>query len=120
MSRAVTVGLIADPGLPAHVAAHLVEDLGPNLARAVAGVEWRIDASRETLPLTEAGEIPLSAYAPDIMEQHGWDAVVYLTDLPRRHEGEPIVAEVSSTTARSLCACPRSEPGGSPPAPARF
>lgn len=106
MSRAVTVGLIADPGLPEQVAAHLVEDLGPNLARAVAGVEWRIDASQETLPLTEAGEIPLSSSAPGIMEQHGWDAVVYLTDLPRRHDDEPVVAELSSSDRTILVSLP--------------
>ena len=106
VARTVTVGLIADPGLPERIARYLVEDLQADLAREIGGAHWRIEASRETLPLSDTGEIPLSASAPRVLEQHGWDAVVYLTDLPRRHEGEPILAELSSNDRIVLVCLP--------------
>lgn len=87
VSRTVTVGLIADAGLPEQVAGHLAEDLGRDLAEEVDGsADWHIEVSRETLPLTDTGQIPLAQHAPRLLKAHDWDAVVYLTDLPRRHD----------------------------------
>jgi hypothetical protein len=102
--RTVTVGLIADPGLPERIAGRLVQELAADLGREVAGTEWRIETSRETLPLTDAGDIPLITHAPRITAERGWDAVVYLTDLPRRHDGEPVLAELSPND-RSILVC---------------
>lgn len=97
VSRTVTVGLIADAGLPEQVAGHLAEDLGRDLAEEVDGsADWHIEVSRETLPLTDTGQIPLAQHAPRLLKAHDWDAVVYLTDLPRRHDVEPVLAELSS------------------------
>ncbi|GAB2603153.1 hypothetical protein [Pseudactinotalea suaedae] len=107
MSRTLTVGLIADPGLPERVASRLTKDLGQSLAVQTGGtVDWRIEASGETLPLTEAGEIPLIEHAPRLLEHHRWDAVVYLTDLPRRDGFNPIVAELGSKDRFALICLP--------------
>ena len=107
MSRPVTVGLIADPGLPERVAGRLVEDLGGALADEVDGsVDWRVEVSRETLPLTSAGEIPLVQHAPRLLDAHGWDAVVYLTDLPRRLEVDPILVELDRGARAALVCLP--------------
>ncbi|MPV38035.1 hypothetical protein [Georgenia subflava] len=105
--RNVTVGLIADPGLPEQVAEHLAGDLGRELARDFEGsATWRIEISRGTLPLTAAGDIPLVEHAPRLLEDHGWDAVVYLTDLPRRHDTEPMLAEVGPEARAALVSLP--------------
>lgn len=105
VARIATVGLIADPGLPERVAEQLAEDLGRDLEKEVGGLtNWRVEVTPETLPLTDTGEIPLLQYGPLLLDAHGWDVVVYLTDLPRRHGSEPILAEFS-VQARTVLVC---------------
>ena len=107
MAGTVTVGLIADPGLPEQVARRLQQDLAEDLASEIdETADWQIEVSSETLPLTADGEIPLVEHGPQLLEDHGWDAVVYLTDLPRRHDGKPIVAELSSEAGIILVSLP--------------
>lgn len=102
-----TIGLIADPGLPEKVARAVTDDVSRQLSRAGdAGVRWVVEVSRDTLPLTAAGEIPLLTLAQQLREDHGWDCVVYVTDLPRAHDDEPMVCEVSSTAQAALICLP--------------
>lgn len=99
------IGLIADPGLPVQVAEGLAHGLGEDLGREVdAAVPWQIEVSGKTLPLTEAGEIPLVQHAPGLLKAHDWDAVVYVTDLPRRHRDDPVLVELS-TQDRCVLVC---------------
>lgn len=102
----LTVGLMADPGLPEKVAFSLIAGLSRDLARADAGVRWKVDVSRGTLPLTVNGDIPLLNCADQLREDHGWDYVVYLTDLPRSYEDEPMVCETSSASRAALVSLP--------------
>ena len=107
MARTVIVGLIADPGLPERIADRLQENLADDLANEIDGsTDWQIEVSSETLPLTSRGEIPLAEQGPRLLEQHGWDAVAYLTDLPRRYHGQPIVAELVSAAGIILVSLP--------------
>src|SRR5690625_2853055 len=53
-----------------------------------------------------AVEIPLAEQGPRLLEQHGWDAVAYLTDLPRRYHGQPIVEELVSAAGIILVSLP--------------
>lgn len=107
MSQTVTIGLLADPGLPERVAgrlgAHLPESLSLHADEETC---WRVETSREALPLTPTGEIPLLDHAPRLLEDHGWDAVVYLTDLPRRHRGDPMLAELDAKARAALVTLP--------------
>ncbi|MUN64798.1 hypothetical protein GMA12_16905 [Kocuria sediminis] len=106
-SRAVTIGVMADPGLPEKVAGVVAEDLERDLAEHIdARVQWRVESDRGTLPLTAEGDIPLLDQAPRIREERGWDYLIYLTDLPRTHGGEPMVCELSSTTRATLVSLP--------------
>ncbi len=102
-----TVGIMADPGLPEKVARRVAEDLpGVLSARSGPAVAWSVEVSRETLPLTEEGSIPLLARAGQLRERHGWDVVVYLTDLPRSHGGAPMLCELGAEAAAALVSLP--------------
>lgn len=105
--RMITVGIMADPGLPVKVAHRISEDLPRALSeRSGPEVSWEVEVSRETLPLTAQGEIPLIDRARQLRERYGWDCVVYLTDLPRAHDQEPMVCELSSTARAALVCLP--------------
>jgi uncharacterized protein YggT (Ycf19 family) len=104
----VRVGVVADPGLPAKVAAtlaahglaeHLAAEIGPRL-------RWVVETVFEALPLNEDGIVPLAELAAIRRRRQGWDVVVYLTDLPRRSGTQPVVADLSITHAAALISLP--------------
>lgn len=99
------LGLQADPGVPARLAARIAEDLAAQLSRATDR-PWRVDVSAGELPLGPDGRIPLLASAPRLLEEHGWEYVVYLTDLPRYLEGRPLLSEVSADAHAALISLP--------------
>lgn len=106
-SRTVSIGLIADPGLPEaladSVAEHLRQDLSGHLD---SSVEWKVEVSEETLPLTADGDIPLLEQAPRLRADHHWDYVFYLTDLPRSHDQQPLACELGSCARAALISLP--------------
>ncbi|MFI7744493.1 hypothetical protein [Kocuria rhizosphaericola] len=107
--QTLTVGVLADAGLPEKVARALTEELPQDLAdQAEAGsrVRWEVEVSQETLPLTAEGDIPLMDRAGELRERYGWDYVVYLTDLPRSHDGDPMLCEASASAAAALVSVP--------------
>lgn len=105
--QTLTVGILADPGLPEKVAHRVAEDLPRALAEHVGDeVSWAVEVSRETLPLTADGNIPLLAMAGRLREEYGWDCVVYLTDLPRVQDGDPLLWEVGADDAAVLICLP--------------
>lgn len=103
--QTLTVGLLADPGLPAKLAGAVADRLSRELSDG-AEVRWNVEVSRETLPLEPDGVIPLLDHAPRLRSSHDWDYVVYLTDLPRSHGGEPMLCQVSASAAAALVSLP--------------
>jgi hypothetical protein len=108
--RTMKIGLMADPGVPEMVAASVAPELARELwdesgAKGPA-VRWEVAVSRTTLPITEHGEIPLMEQAPRIRSEQGWDYVVYLTDLPRAHEGQPMLCQASAAAGAALVVLP--------------
>ena len=100
-----TVGLMADPGVPRRVAVSIADDLAEDLGRDLGGL-WRVEVDQETLPLGPAGEIRLTEHAPRLRRQHGWDFVIYLTDLATYPDGVPVLYDVSDSTAAALVCVP--------------
>ncbi|WP_298585558.1 hypothetical protein [uncultured Kocuria sp.] len=101
------VGVLADPGLPEKVARRVAENLPRALSEHTGpDVSWAVEVSRETLPLTADGDIPLLDKAGGLRAEHGWDYVVYLTDLPRAHQGDPLLCEVGAAAAAALVSLP--------------
>lgn len=105
--RTTTVGIMADPGLPEKVAREVAEDL-PRALSEGSGTDiwWRVEVSQETLPLTAEGDIPLLDRSGPLRERYGWDYVVYLTDLPRSHDGNPMLCQASAEAAAALVSLP--------------
>ncbi|MFI7580174.1 hypothetical protein [Kocuria kalidii] len=105
--QTLTVGLMADPGLPDKVAHSVAEELPRTLSEhSGPDVTWEVEVNQETLPLTADGEIPLLDHADRLRDEHGWDYVVYLTDLPRSYDGDPLLCEVSSASAAAMISLP--------------
>lgn len=99
------LGLQADPGVPARLAGRIADDLAAQLSRT-SDRQWRVDVSAGELPLAPDGTIPLLASAPQLLEKHGWEYLVYLTDLPRYLESRPVLSEVSADARAALISLP--------------
>ena len=104
-SRTPTIGLLADPGIPYETAEAIVDGVAESIHRELAE-QWRIEISRETLPLSPEGTIELSDHAPQLRRRHGWDVIIYLSDLPRYVDDQPMIAEVSAETRTALITVP--------------
>lgn len=103
----VVVGLMADPGLPDKVVRSLAEDVTRSLDSGAAdGEGWRLDVSAWKLPLSEDGTIPLAEHAGRLKAKHGWDYLLYVTDLPRQHEDQVLVVELIKAEQAAMISLP--------------
>lgn len=101
-----TVVLIVDPGLPERVA-----DVSRLLCRALSRhlssrIPWRVRVRAETLPLDRAGEIRLMNRSDSLRAEENPGHVIYLTDLPRRMNDEPVVYHVDVARTTALVSLP--------------
>lgn len=99
------LGLQADPGVPARIAARIAADLAAQLSRA-SGRRWRVEVSAGELPLATDGTIPLLERAPQLRAEHGWEYLIYLTDLPRYQDRKPLLSAVSADAGAALISLP--------------
>ncbi|TXS38416.1 hypothetical protein EAO72_35090 [Streptomyces sp. or43] len=91
------IGLIAEPGLALDVARSVASELPEILSRCTddngaSGAPWRVEVVRRLLPLDSAGDLRLLEVARDYRGA-SWTAAVVLTELPRRAEARPILAD---------------------------
>ena len=106
-NRVKVIGIMADPGLPIRTAQAAAEGLTDELSDYTdAPVKWEAEVSQETFSLTPQGDIPVMDEAPELRSRYGWDYLVYLTDLPRFHEREPLLSEVSIRNQAMLISIP--------------
>ncbi|GAA1134017.1 hypothetical protein [Citricoccus alkalitolerans] len=101
--QTMVVGLMVDPGLSRQVARSAAGDLKQDLSdHGDDGHRWEVEVGEENLPLTAEGDIPLMDQAGELRSRYGWDFVLYLTDLPRYHDEDPLLCEVSATHRAAL------------------
>jgi hypothetical protein len=102
------LGLLADPGLPAEIVHRVVrrEDLAALLNDRTAEGSWRVETAVEPLRLAADGNMPTVTLGREKSRAWGWDAVVLVTDLPRRAGTEPVVSDVSITHRTGLVSVP--------------
>ena len=100
-----TLGLIADPGVPIRTARAVRSDLAEGLSEET-GEQWDVNLSQHRLSLDAEGDIPLAAHASRLREEHSWEYLVYLTDLPLVHSGEALLCEVSAEDQAVLISVP--------------
>lgn len=104
---ALRIGLMADPGLPALMARKVNESLPELLPRRVDdSVDWTVDVVDEALSLNQDGDVDLVNRAPDLLRAHGWDMVLYITDLPHFEDNVPVVAEVAPQQRAAVLSLP--------------
>ncbi|PKB29559.1 hypothetical protein [Pseudonocardia alni] len=90
--RTTVLDLVADPGLPTELAHRLVRDLPAALGEH-DDARWEVRLADEPIVLDERGALPALDIGDRVREQDGADAVVLLTDLPRRSGADPVVAD---------------------------
>src|SRR5699024_5044232 len=106
ISWVISIGLWADPGMPRQIAARIADGLATGVSEAV-GAPWRVEITQGELPLSPDGTIPVLGRAPRLRHQHGWEYLVYLTDLPRyTEEGHPVLCETDVAEGVALISLP--------------
>lgn len=96
---------MADPGLANTIAHRVAQDLGHRLS-VQTDQPWAVEAVKEALPVGPDGVINLADYAPGLLNQHGWDYVVYLTDLPVFHDRHPTLCKTVAQARGALIVLP--------------
>lgn len=106
-AREVSVGLVADPGLPAELVRRVVGELPDELRDRVSGeVTWTVSTLVEELALDAEDRVPIVTTAHEKMPVRGWDLLVCVTDQPRREGTRPVLADISTTHAVGLVSLP--------------
>ena len=91
----ISIGLVADPDLPAEIAEDLASQLPEVLRQRVdAGIRWETTVHRERLPVRERPKALIKKLR-ECREREGWDLAICLTDLPLQADGRPVVFEAS-------------------------
>lgn len=111
-----TVGLMADPGLPVALATKLAAAL-PGLFEVSIddSVQWRVEVENHSLPLDSEGSVELNRSSSSVRQEHGWDYMVYLTDLPKYILNKPLVALRNTSYGTGMIVIPALGLGGTRP-----
>jgi hypothetical protein len=105
--RSVTIGVLADPGVPTEVAWHLSRNLPRKLGQRVHHhISWHLVVYSEELYLDQDGRIPLEQKADKTIRDDGCDLLICLTDLPRHDNTRPIVADINTSRGVGLASLP--------------
>ncbi|QYJ03647.1 hypothetical protein KUV85_15120 [Nocardioides panacisoli] len=101
------VGLVADPGVPHRIARWLAEE-DRLAARLAEGTDdhWRVEVVEQQLHLDADGTLPAAELGRHALAEHDWDAVVLVTDLPRRAEWLPILADYTTDDCIAMLSVP--------------
>lgn len=105
-----TVGVMVDRGLPEKRVRKVLEKLGVHRDEAnlsdddlkALGLP-RVEVRTSTLPMSLDGSVRLSDSAVGIMESHGWDRMIYVTDLPLTTRRPVISQTVNRGRVTMLC-----------------
>lgn len=103
--RTTVLGLIADPGLPTELAQRLTRELPSELARHGDG-RWQVRICDEPIALDQQGALPMLAIGRRACTRQSTDAVVLITDLPRRAGADPVVADAGTADRVGLVSIP--------------
>ena len=74
-----------------------------NTEVATVSVPARLDLRVGTLPMDQEGNVRLAHSAPGILQDRGWDRMIYVTDLPLTTRRPVISQSVENGRATMLC-----------------
>lgn len=110
MGKVMTVGVMVDRGLPEKRVRKVLEKLGVDPDEThltdddlVALGLPRVEVRTSTLPMGLDGSVRLADSSTGIMESHGWDRMVYVTDLPLTTRRPVISQTVNRGRVTMLC-----------------
>jgi hypothetical protein len=104
MARSASLILLtADSGAPAAIAKRLTDSLR-NVLSPIDG-EWDVSVRQQSYPLDEHAEVSEVIRTVDPASE-AEDIVIHLTDLPRRQETTPVVADISLQDRFGLISIP--------------
>jgi len=89
-----TLGLLADPGVPADIARAVADDLAVVSASHDGGPGWDMRPDERILPPLTEGYDALLAVASRRMDEERWQGIVCFTDSPMRDGREALVADL--------------------------
>ncbi|WP_159612955.1 hypothetical protein [Glutamicibacter sp. JC586] len=102
-----TVGIIADPGIAQTLASRASQKLEDRLNQAVdASYKWKIHVDSYTLPMGKSGRVALNDKVPTLREKHGWNYIIYLTDVPHYVQDRPVRSVVSYQESSAVISVP--------------
>lgn len=103
----LTLGIAADPGLPLILSRRLRDRLSHALeARMGEGLEWDVQVEDLSMPIDDDGVVELSVNSRAVRKERGWDYVIYVTDLPKYVDGEPLVSSVNTRYGSAMVVLP--------------
>ncbi|WP_280266414.1 hypothetical protein [Nocardia wallacei] len=103
----VTIGVLADPDLPARLARQLADDLPDALRRCgAADLRWRVEVLGDPFEAMHPGDDYLIDKARHHVRDTSWDLALCLTDLPLRDAGGVMVATVDTRRHIALVSVP--------------
>lgn len=97
------IGLLADRGMPEKHVTRLLPALREAARDHKSGEPATIEFRVGTLPMDEHASVRLADSARGIMDKHGWDRMVYITDLPVTTRRPIISQTVAQGRATMLC-----------------
>ena len=97
------IGLLADRGMPETHVNRLLPALRKAAQDHKSGQPATVEFKVGTLPMDENGSVRLADTAKAIMDKHGWDRLVYITDLPVTTRRPIISQTVEQGRATMLC-----------------
>lgn len=111
------IGILADSGQPSRDVNRIVEELldDPRRDTAEDGTTilcgtWpgvgEVQVRVATLPMSPDGDVMLSEHARTVLETHGWERFIYVTDLPLTAWERPVVSQRARADAAVLISLP--------------
>lgn len=106
--HALLLGLVADPGVPERLANWMTQGgrLEELLTEQTRGPSWRVEVVVRPLMLDAQGHMPMLDIGREALDERGWDAVVLVTDLPRRSDTQPLLGDYSTTVSAGMVSVP--------------
>lgn len=104
-SRTTVLGLVADPGLPTELAHRLARELPEALERNGDG-RWEVQLCDEPISLDQQGALPMLEIGRRARDRDSIDAVILITDLPRRAGPLPVLADGGTQDRVGLVSLP--------------
>ncbi|WP_200811083.1 hypothetical protein [Demequina sp. NBRC 110057] len=101
----LAIVIAADPGLPSRRAAAIQDDVRALLADLYQ-CDVRVSTTTSTLRTLPHGDIDTATASAIADDYERCDAVVVLTEVPRRTRGQPLVAEAFPDESLVVISCP--------------